>query len=334
MTGYAFAAAGTGGHVYPALAVADALVERGADPEDVVFFGGDRMEAAAVPEAGYPFVRLEIHGLRRSASPRNVALPILVRRSAAVVQRELLARGTMAMAVFGGYITGPAVLGANRARVPVLIHEQNAVPGLANRLARRSARRVMVAFEPATSVLRGSSVVGNPLRRQIAALDTAAVRGEALLRYEVAGERPVLGVAGGSQGAGALNNAVAALLADRSLDIDVIHLTGRQHLAAISAAAAGDERWHPFGFEERMDLFYAACDLVLARSGAMTVSELAVTGTPSVLVPLPAGRGYQGRNASDLERAGGTVVLPQDRIGDAMAAVIELLGDPPGRERM
>jgi len=331
---YAFAAAGTGGHVYPALAVADALVERGAAPGHIVFFGGDRMEATAVPEAGYPFVGLEIHGLRRSASPRNAGLAVEVRRGAGVVHRELLARGTRAMAVFGGYITGPAVIGANRARVPILIHEQNAVPGLANRLARRSARRVMVAFQPATVSLRGSSVVGNPLRRQIATLDSAVVRSEALARYSLGGERPVLGVVGGSQGAGVLNDAVAAMLADASLDVDVVHLTGSSHLAAITASAADDGRWHPIRFEDRMDLFYAVSDVVLARAGAMTVCELAVTSIPSVLVPLPAGRGYQARNASDLERAGGTIVVPQDRIGDALTAVGELLGDEAARERM
>jgi UDP-N-acetylglucosamine--N-acetylmuramyl-(pentapeptide) pyrophosphoryl-undecaprenol N-acetylglucosamine transferase len=329
---FAFAAAGTGGHVYPALSVAAALVDRGADPADIVFFGGDRIEATAVPAAGYPFVRLDIRGLRRSLSPSNLMVPMLVWRGAEVVRRQLVERRTMAMAVFGGYVTGPAVLGARRAKVPILVHEQNAVPGLANRLARRSARRVMVAFGPTAAVLRGAAVVGNPLRHGIATLDAGSARSAALAHYGLDGSRPILGVIGGSQGAVVLNDAVAAILSDAALDADVVHLTGGIHLRQVAAAAETDPRWHPVGFEERMDLFYAAADLVMGRAGAMTVCELAATGTPSVLVPLPAGRGYQARNALDLERAGGAVVVPQERIHDAVAAVVDLLGD--GRSRL
>ena len=331
---FAFAAAGTGGHVYPALAVADRLVERGTERNDIVFFGGDRLESSAVAEAGYPFVRLEIRGLRRSLSPANAILPLLVKRAGDVVRRELTTRKTQVMAVFGGYVTGPAVLGARRAGVPILVHEQNAVPGMANKLARRSASRVMVAFQPAAAVLRGSAVVGNPLRRSIATFDLSAARGEALARYGLRGWRPVLGVIGGSQGAAVLNGAVESILADTSLDVDVVHLTGGVHASLVEARAANDPRWHPVGFEDRMDLFYAACDLVLGRAGAMTVSELAATGTPSVLVPLPAGHGYQGRNAHDLEGAGGAIVVSQERIGDAVTAVVVLLGDEERRTEM
>lgn len=329
---FALAAAGTGGHVFPALAVAEALVAAGVPRDEVVFFGGDRIERDLVPAARFTLIELEIRGLRRSPSLDNLAVPFLVRRAARVAAEEIERRSIHSIAVFGGYITGPVVLAARRTRTPYVVHEQNAVPGLANKLASRRAGRVFTAFASAADALRNAEVVGNPLRGELDGYDRTEARSDALARYGLAGERPVLGVVGGSQGALALNELVAAMAP--ALDADIVQLAGRMHEDRFRQLAAGHPGWNVVAFEDRMDLFYAAADVVLARAGAMTVSELAATGTPSVLVPLPAGRGYQARNADDLAAAGGTVVVEQEHGAEIVAAVRRLLADTQERDRM
>jgi len=211
---YAFAAAGTGGHIYPALAVARALVASGTPREDIVFFGGDRLETSAVPEAGFTLVRLDVRGLKRSMTMDNLTIPLMVRRAAGDVERELASRPAGVLTVFGGYVSVPAALGARRISMPYLIHEQNAVPGLANRYVARRAAKTLVAFAPALERLPGAEVVGNPLERAFAAYDRAALRDTAVRRYGLEPGRPLIGVVGGSLGAQVLNE-TAALLADR-----------------------------------------------------------------------------------------------------------------------
>lgn len=329
---YALAAAGTGGHVYPALAVAEALLAAGVSRESIVFFGGHRLEKDLVPASGFAFVELDIRGLRRSLSLDNLAVPFLVRHAAAEVAEAIASRSIGSIAVFGGYVTGPVVLAARRTGTPYLVHEQNAVPGLANKLARRSAHKVFTAFAPAAEVLRGAEIVGNPLRTEFARFDRITLRADARSRYGVTGEKPVLGVVGGSQGALALNEIVASAI--DSLDADVVHLVGRLHEETFRGLAADHAHWRVLAFEDRMECFYAAADLVLARCGALTVSELAATGTPSVLVPLPAGRGYQARNADELVAAGGAVVVDQERPAEIVASIDRLLRDSAERDRI
>jgi len=331
---FAIAAAGTGGHVYPALAVAAALGSRGVDARHILFLGGDRIEAKAVPAAGYSLLALDIRGLRRSLSMENLTLPLSVRRAAREAGAALERAGTKAVAVFGGYVTGPAVMAARKRRLPIVIHEQNAVPGIANRLASRYATRTFLAFEPAAEILRHGEVVGNPLRTELADFDRSRLIHDARRHFGLTGTRPVLGVLGGSQGASVLNEAVASLLQDPNLDIEVIHLTGAAHIDHVLEAAENDDRWRPLGYENRMDLFYAAADLVVSRAGALTMSELAATATPAVVVPLPAGKGYQARNAADLVTAGGSIMVGQERIHELPTVVGGLLRDRDERERM
>ncbi len=332
---YAFAAAGTGGHVFPALAVADELVRRGVDSADIVFFGGDRIEADAVPAAGYELVELDIRGLRRSLSPANLALPGVVRRAGRRIADELARRARGVMVAFGGYVTVPAVLAAGRSGYPVVIHEQNAVPGLANRLASRRAARTLVAFPLTLERLRGSSLSGNPLVPAIASFDRSRVRKGALASYGLDPERRVLGVFGGSQGAAALNAALGdgiheVLVAGHS----VLHLTGPDHYEEVTARSAGMERWITLPYEGNMDRFYAASDLVVSRAGAMTISELTATGTPALVVPLPAGKGYQAQNAAEMEAAGGCSVIDQSDIDSVVPRAVGLLDDDGERASM
>lgn len=336
MVTYALAAAGTGGHVFPALAVADALLARGVAREDVVFFGGDRMEATTVPGAGFSFFGVEIRGLRRSLSRQNLGLPGVVRRAQRQIEDEMERRGTAVLAGFGGYVTVPAALAANRRAIPVFLQEQNAEPGLANRLMARRARESFVAFPAATHRLRRSRLVGNPLRSGFDGFDRNLLRAAARARYDLPQDVPVVGVLGGSLGARILNETVPALVEALPIGAAVLHLTGRSHYEEMRGrATASPVTWRPVAFEDSMEDFYAASDIVLSRAGALTISELAVTATPAVVVPYAAGTaGHQAANASEMAAAGGLIVVNEGDVGSVPALLAELVADPPRRLAM
>ena len=328
------AAAGSGGHVFPAIAVAEELQRRGVSRDDIVFFGGDRMEATTVPQAGYRFIGVDIHGLRRSLSLDNLKLPGKVMRARASIADEVGRNGLGVMVVFGGYIAGPAALAASKTGIPLIVHEANAVPGLANRMVARKADTVYVAFAPSLDKLKGATVIGSPLRRNFSTFDRDARRAQARERYGVGQDDTVLGVVGGSLGAQFLNEVTTALAADPSRDFSIIHLTGDLHIDGISDQASSIEGWHPIAFEDDMPDLYAAADLVLSRAGALTISELQATATPAVVVPLPAGGGYQALNAADLASAGGVVIEPQTDVAAVAGRVRTLLSDASALDRM
>lgn len=328
------AAAGSGGHVFPALAVADELHRRGLAVDDIIFFGGDRMEATAVPEAGYPFVGVDIHGIRRSISMDNLRLPSKVIRARGRIAETVEQRGLGAMVVFGGYIAGPAAMAASKARIPLIVHEANAVPGVANRMIARRADTVYVAFAPALGKLPQAEVVGSPLRRDFVTYSRDERRPPARERYGVQQDALVLGVVGGSLGAQFLNEVTALLASDHDRGFSIIHLTGPDHIDAIAREASTVPDWFPRAFEGEMPDLFAASDVILSRSGALTVSELQATATPAIVVPLPAGGGYQALNASDLSEAGAVIIEPQSDVETVALRVRTLLADRDAIERM
>ena len=240
---FAFAAAGTGGHIHPALAVARSLVASGVDVADVVFFGGDRLETRIVPDAGFEFVQLEIRGLKRSLTVDNLTIPTMVRRAAADVASTLRERPPGVLAVFGGYVSVPAAMGARKVAMPFVVHEQNAVPGVANRYVARRSERTFVAFAPALERLKRAEVVGNPLDRAFEDFDRAQIRVRALRRYGLDPDRPVVGIFGGSLGAQALNQAAVALASGVHRPFSILHLTGVDHHPHLAEQAADVPHW-------------------------------------------------------------------------------------------
>ena len=335
---YAFAAAGTGGHVYPALAVADALVADGVSRDHIVFFGGDRMEATTVPAAGYPFVQVPLRGLKRSLSLSNLTIPAVVRRATAQITAAMVERRTSVMTVFGGYVSVPAAIAGRRTGAAVFLHEQNADPGLANRFvaSRLGGGRGVtsfVAFPAATRRLKRAEVVGNPLRADLAGFDRTELREAARRRYDLPADVTVLGVVGGSLGARVLNE-VTVRIAD-GVDPErtaIVHLTGTGHGDSVTPLADRSATvWRVHPFESEMQYFYAASDLVLSRGGALTISELAATGTPAVVVPLVE---HQAANAAYLADAGGVVIVSGDDIDRVPVEVEQLLVDDERRLRM
>jgi UDP-N-acetylglucosamine--N-acetylmuramyl-(pentapeptide) pyrophosphoryl-undecaprenol N-acetylglucosamine transferase len=328
------AAAGSGGHVFPALAVAEALVASGLAKEDIIFFGGDRMEAETVPGAGFPFVQVDVHGFRRSLSADNLTLPFKIKAAARIIADHIESEGIRAMVVFGGYVSGPAGLAARRTKIPLVIHEANAVPGVANRLLAPMARTVYVAFDPASEKLKSATVIGNPLHASFETFDRAALQHDAREHYGIAPDALVLGVFGGSLGAAALNEIAVLIAADPDRYFHLLHVTGDAHFERLSALASDQPNWTVLPFETEMVRLYAACDVMISRCGAMTVSELHATATPAVLVPLPSGKGYQARNATDLVLAGGGIVIDQQRTDEIIVTALDLLEDDTRRKAM
>ncbi len=328
---------GTGGHVYPALAVAEALVARGHPADDIRFVGSRRgLEVTAVPAAGFHLDVLPGRGLRRSfrLSALRDNLGALAGTAAAFPRVVRLLRRTRPRVVFGvgGYASVPCVLGARLSRVPTVVHEQNAAPGLANRLAVRLGARAAVSL-PGTR-LRGAVLTGNPVRRAIAAVQRHADL-----------EHPVVLVFGGSLGARRLNDAALGLYdrwRDRT-DRTVVHVTGRRDYAECVARLDAQRRstdtldYELVEYDEHLDARYATAAAAVCRAGAVTVAELTVTGTPAVLVPLPgAPHDHQTRNAEAVADAGAAVLVPdRDADADRLAAELDrLLADPARLEAM
>ncbi|KAA3641131.1 MAG: UDP-N-acetylglucosamine--N-acetylmuramyl-(pentapeptide) pyrophosphoryl-undecaprenol N-acetylglucosamine transferase [Armatimonadetes bacterium] len=328
------AAAGSGGHVYPALAVAEALVAMGIDTNDVVFFGGSRMEATTIPDAGYQFVELDIHGFKRSVSTDNLRLALKVRKATKVIETVIDMLGLDVMVVFGGYISGPAAQAARRRSIPLVVHEANAVPGMANRMIAGRADLVLVASEEARDKLKGSIVVGNPLRASFDGFDRSRDASAARHRYGIEADAAVLGIVGGSLGAATLNAIAETIARTPNRSFHLLHLCGPTHGDEITRAADSVDDWTVVPFEDDMVHFYAASDLVISRSGALTVAEIEVTATPAIVVPLPAGKGYQQRNAAALASGGGALMMNQDDPAAIVDAAFALMADQPRRELM
>ncbi len=317
----ALAAAGTGGHVMPALAVAERLAD-----QDLVFVGGDRFEADAVPAAGYELVQVELRGLQRRLTLENLSIPLVVRRAAADLAELFEARDVRVLLATGGYVTVPAAMAARRLDIPYFLQEQNAHAGLANRLMGRRAEATFTSF-PDTHDAVKPRFVGNPVRAAIADLDVASHRPIARERYGLDPDRVTVGVVGGSLGSRPVNEAVArALAAWDGPPVQVVHLAGRRFEGEVARAVADlDLTYRVVGFEDRMEDFFAAIDLAVSRASGM-VAELAVTGTPAIVIPGDFGsKGHQAASARAFERAGAVFVVAEETIGHELGTALRTL---------
>jgi UDP-N-acetylglucosamine--N-acetylmuramyl-(pentapeptide) pyrophosphoryl-undecaprenol N-acetylglucosamine transferase len=329
------AGGGTAGHVEPAMAVADALAAL--DPHvRITALGTARgLETRLVPERGYHLELITPVPLPRKATGDLARLPTRVWRAVRETRAVLDAVDANVVIGFGGYVALPAYLAARgipglRRRIPVLIHEANARAGLANRVGVRGADRVLSAVPD--SGLRGAEVVGVPVRAAITALDRAALRAEARKHFGFADDARVLLVFGGSQGAVSLNRAVSGAAAElAAAGVSVLHAHGPKNTLELRTPEPGDAPYVAVPYLDRMDLAYSAADLVICRSGAMTVAEVSAVGLPAIYVPLPIGNGEQRLNALPVVNAGGGVVVADADLTPGLVAqqVIGLLTDPP-----
>ncbi|GBD84680.1 UDP-N-acetylglucosamine--N-acetylmuramyl-(pentapeptide) pyrophosphoryl-undecaprenol N-acetylglucosamine transferase [bacterium BMS3Abin02] len=329
---YAIAAAGTGGHVYPGLAIAEELERHGVAKEEILFIGGDRLEAQVYPGAGFPFLALRLQGLSRSLSVDNLKLPFVVRQAARRARNELQTRGVKVVLGMGSYVTVPVGWAAHRMGIPLYLHEQNGAAGLANRIMSRWARTTFVSFD-GTRGVRRPETVGTPIRRNFLA-SRADLRHMALARYGLDPGTVVVGVFGGSLGAGVLNAAIGDLARRwNGPAISLLHLVGTRNVDGIDTVGAVVP-WVVVGYEDAMEYFYAACDLVVSRAGGVAVAEIAATHTPAILVPGGFGGGHQASNAAAMERAGAAVHLPEEDIVSLEPVVRTLVENIARRREM
>ncbi|QFI55743.1 undecaprenyldiphospho-muramoylpentapeptide beta-N-acetylglucosaminyltransferase [Aeromonas simiae] len=307
-------AGGTGGHVFPGLAVADRLKEQG---WSVHWLGtADRMEAELVPAHGYPISFIDIQGVRGNGLKRLLAAPYRIIKSIVQARRVLKEIRPDVVLGMGGFASGPGGVAAWLSGIPLLLHEQNASAGMTNKLLAHIAKRVLMAFPGAFAPNSRTAVVGNPVRSEVVALPEPTER-------MGSGERPLrLLVIGGSLGARVLNEQVPLAVAAAAMPIEVRHQTGRGNQESVGGA------YRQLGLEAEVSDFikdmagaYAWADLVVCRAGALTVSEVAAAGVAAIFVPLPhAVDDHQTRNALTLVDGGAAEFLPQSELTPASLA--------------
>lgn len=301
------AGGGSAGHVSPLLAIADAL--RRADSEARILALGTEqgMESRLVPLRGYELATVPKVPMPRSLNASVFKFPGALLASVKAAGQAIDRIGAQVVVGMGGYVSTPAYLAARKRRIPIVIHEQNALPGMANKLGAKFSRHVITTFP--TTALPGAIPLGMPMRREITTLDRQTMRAEAQSFFGLSPDAPTLVVTGGSLGAQRINEAMTG--AAKSLaeaGIQVLHITGKGKSDGIHSSA-GPAPYRVVEYVDRMDYAYSVADLMLCRSGANTVCELTALGLPAVYVPLPIGNGEQRFNAEPVVAAGGGVMV-------------------------
>lgn len=333
-------AGGTAGHINPALAVADELRSRG---HEVTFAGTpNHIEAKLAVDAGFEFVGFEVAGFDKSRPLTLVSSGMKILKATGKAKRMFAERRPDAVLTFGAYVSIPVGRAASQMGIPLIVHEQNSVAGMANRYLCKRADVTALTYAEAASGLEPKHepvVTGNPVRASFETCSRTA--GRAYL--DIPEDATLLLVFGGSLGARHINQAFAAMK-ERLLGIEglfVVHSTGDKDFDSVeqSLALTDDEarRWRLFPYIDRMGDVLAACDLVVSRAGASSLSEIATLGVPAVLVPYPHARGdHQTLNAKSVVACGAAELVPDDQVEDVSFAdlVVELLTDPGRRATM
>ncbi|MDE2995394.1 MAG: undecaprenyldiphospho-muramoylpentapeptide beta-N-acetylglucosaminyltransferase [Bacteroidota bacterium] len=327
---------GTGGHVYPAVAIADAIRER--QPGAVIEFAGSRsnIEWRIVPTSGYAIHHVSVRGLQRRLTAKNLTMPFVVAKGLAEAHALIRHFDADVIVGTGGYVALPLLLAARSLGRPVVLQEQNAFMGLTNRIGKRFARRIHVAFPEAVPEGFGERcrLTGNPVRTSL----TLPSREEARSHFDLAHADRVVFMTGGSLGSQAMNEtmetALNALLARRGTA--VIWQTGGRYFERFKERIPEGPNIRLLEYVERMDMAYNAADLVVCRAGASTCSELMLTGSASLLIPSPnVAEDHQTKNARSLEKAGAALLLPETELKDRFRiSVQQLLADDEHRARM
>ena len=332
---------GTGGHIYPAVAVAEALKRKYGEEVEILFVGAEgKMEMEKIPSLGYNVVGLPVAGLQRRLALSNLALPFKVAASVRRAKRVIKEFGADIVVGFGGYASAPVLWAAQRLGVPTLIQEQNSYAGLTNKLLARRAKRICVAYEGMERFFPKERIVmtGNPLRGRFSA--SGSNRDEALAHYGLSAELPVVLVVGGSLGTRTLNEMMKAwlLTLNGTAPVQVIWQTGKYYereMQEFLAAHPTKNIWQG-AFIERMDYAYAAADVVLSRSGACTVSELCLVAKPTIFVPSPnVSEDHQTKNAMALvARGAAEIVRDNEAVARGMQEAVNLALDTKRLEQL
>lgn len=312
MTSYLLAGGGTAGHVNPLLALADLIRAEEPSAEIVVLGTKEGLEARLVPERGYELVFIDRLPFPRRPNAAALRFPARFARAVRQVRELIRDRGIDVVVGFGGYASAPAYRAGSRERIPVVIHEANAKPGMANKLGARSTPYVGVTF--AGTPIPNARVTGMPLRPEITGLDRSALRESARTHFGLDPDRRTLLVTGGSLGARAINQGISGS-AQELVDagVQVLHVWG----GLTELVDPGVPGYEVIPYCDRMDLAFAACDLAVSRAGSTTVSELAGLGVPAVFVPYAVGNGEQRFNAAGVVDAGGALLVEDGELTPA-----------------
>lgn len=304
---------GTGGHIFPAIAIANALKK--IDPQTEILFVGanGRMEMEKVPAAGYKIIGLDISGFQRSSLLKNVFLPFKILKSV-LKARAIIKDFKPDVAVgVGGYASGPLLYAASQMNIPYLIQEQNSYAGITNKWLAKNAELICVAFEGMDKFFPKAKILltGNPIRKESIAIENK--RPEAAEHFGLSADKKTILVIGGSLGSGTLNKSVLGAL-DKIIaaDVQVIWQTGKYYFQSINEQLKGKEHKNikVLEFLNRMDLAYAASDLIISRAGAGTIAELCVIKKPVILVPSPnVAEDHQTKNANALVEKNAAILV-------------------------
>ncbi len=330
---------GTGGHIFPAISVANALVKL--DPEiEILFVGAEgRMEMEKIPAAGYRIIGLPVAGLQRRMTYRNITVIAKLLKSLGMAKKVIRDFDPDVVVGVGGYASGPVLRQAGRMGIPTLIQEQNSYAGVTNKLLAKNASVICVAYDGMDKYFPADKIIktGNPVRQNFDNL--AGLKSEALEFFSLKSEFPVILVLGGSLGAGSINNSLSAnikTLVDS--DCQWLWQTGKHYFENVKAlvSLSFSKNISVHGFINRMDYAYAAADIIVSRAGAGTISELCLVGKPVILVPSPnVAEDHQTRNAMALsEKKAGMVIKDEEAKENLVKEAIRLITDLDRREQL
>jgi UDP-N-acetylglucosamine--N-acetylmuramyl-(pentapeptide) pyrophosphoryl-undecaprenol N-acetylglucosamine transferase len=330
---------GTGGHIFPAISIANAL--RKIDPEiEILFVGAEgRMEMEKIPAAGYKIVGLPVAGLYRSLTLKNFSVLIKLLKSLNKAKKVIKEFGPDVVVGVGGYASGPVLRQAGRMGIPTLIQEQNSYAGVTNKLLAKRASVICVAYDGMGKYFPSAKIIktGNPVRQNFENLES--LQEEALSFFSLKKEFPVILVLGGSLGAGTINNSLSENINKlKDSDCQWLWQTGKYYFenvkALVSLSFSGNISVH--GFINRMDYAYAAADIIVSRAGAGTISELCLVGKPVILIPSPnVAEDHQTRNAEALSTRNAAVLVADNQAAKALVdEAIKLISDKDKRSML
>lgn len=330
---------GTGGHIFPAIAIANALKKL--DPTTKILFVGakGRMEMERVPAAGYEIVGLDIQGIQRKSILKNLALPFKLIGSVLKSMRIIHDFKPDAAVGVGGYASGPLLYAASLKKIPYLIQEQNSFAGVTNKRLGKKAQKICVAFDGMEQFFPADRIVktGNPVRRE--SVDINGKREQALKEFKLSPDKKTILVIGGSLGARTLNNSVLAHLKEmEDAGVQIIWQTGKYYYEDVKQKLGNGnaENIRLLEFLNRMDLAYAAADVIISRAGAGTIAELCIVGKPVILVPSPnVAEDHQTKNAKALvQEQACEYVADRKAVDELIDTALKLLGDENKKKKL
>jgi len=330
---------GTGGHIFPAISIANAL--RKMDPDiDILFVGAEgRMEMEKIPAAGYRIIGLPVAGLYRSLTLKNIKVLIKLFKSLRIAKKVIKEFNPHVVVGVGGYASGPVLRQAGRMGIPTLIQEQNSYAGVTNKLLAKKASAICVAYDGMDKYFPAGKIIktGNPVRQNFDKLK--GLTDEAFSFFNLKKEFPVVLVLGGSLGAGSINNSLSENINKlKDSDCQWLWQTGKYYFENVKALVSVSfcENISVHGFINRMDYAYAAADVILSRAGAGTISELCLVGKPVILIPSPnVAEDHQTKNARALSDKDAAVLIHDDQaIKSLVDEVIKLISDKDKRDQL